>query len=207
MHSSVVQHKADKHKEVLTSSIPQSVLHGKIISAIYAQGEWHFSHTAHYATVYHFRHKAHYAAVCHFKYMFYSAYINVKYKLHLFRWLNVLKCPFKSLSSFSSTQHSISKSKSQPTASIHFLHLFPNISHYFIFLLYHSPPAPFLSSTPTLSLGVQHQSLFLNGRGIVLQCFGTCMPHFHGLYPAYQWNCSYGSSHKQVTHVSKINVF
>ena len=49
----------------------------------------------------------------------------------------------------------------EPTASIHFLHLFPNISHYFIFLLYHSPPAPSQSPSCTLSWGVPSQFLSL----------------------------------------------
>ena len=74
-----------------------------------------------------YNHTAHHAAVCHFKYVSYSAYINVKYRLHLFRWLNVLKCPFKSLSSFSSIQHTISKSRLLPSISFTSFPIFPTI--------------------------------------------------------------------------------
>ena len=42
------------------------------------------------------------------------------------------------------------------------------------FLLYHSPPAPSQSPSCTLSLGVPSQSLFLYGKGILLQC--ECIP-------------------------------
>lgn len=87
-------------------------------------------------------HTAHYAVVCHFKHMFYSAYINVKYKLHLFRWLNVLKCQVKSLSHFSTSQHRI---PNKQASWLCFQPLPSTLSKYFP--LFHLPPLSFSSSS------------------------------------------------------------
>ena len=51
-----------------------------------------------------------------------------------------------------------------------------SLLHYSSFLLYHSPPTPSQSSSCTLSLGVPSQSLFLYGKGILLQCASIPLP-------------------------------
>lgn len=70
--------------------------------------------------------------------------------------------------------HSLNEARPADPVFIYCPDFSTSLLHYSSFLLYHSPPAPSQSPSCTQSLGVTSQSLFLYGKGILLQC--TCIP-------------------------------